>query len=81
MFPYPVYKSGVKRILKNRKSFLFYLHPWEIDPEQPRIKGIKLNYRIRHYTGQNKAEYKLDRLIGDFEFTTIKDGLEKLGFL
>ena len=81
MLPYPVYRSGIKRILKNRESFLFYLHPWEIDPGQPRIKGIKLNYRIRHYTGQSKAKYKLDRLIGDFEFTTIKNGLKKLGLL
>jgi len=81
MFPYLVYRAGIKRILNNRNSFLFYLHPWEIDPGQPRIKGVKLNYKIRHYTGQKKTEYKLNRIMEDFEFTTIKDGLEQLSLL
>jgi len=78
ILPYRIYKAGVKRILSSRDSFVFYLHPWEIDPEQPKIKGVRLNYRIRHYIGQNRAEYKLDSLIRDFEFTTIIDGLKLL---
>lgn len=81
ILPYWIYRAGVNRILTNRDSFVFYFHPWEIDFEQPRVKGIKVNYRIRHYTGQKRAKHKLGRLIGDFEFTRIVDGLKTLGLL
>jgi len=81
ILPYQVYAAGVRRILNNQGSFVFYLHPWEIDPEQPKVKGIKLNYRIRHYTGQKRAERKLDQLVENFKFTTITDGLRSLNLL
>jgi len=79
--PYRIYRTGVKRILSDRDSFVFYLHPWEIDPEQPRIEFPKLNYKIRHYIGQRRAERKLEFLVRDFRFTTIMDGLKSLKFL
>lgn len=42
----------------------FYLHPWEIDPEQPRIKGAPLRSRFRHYVGMAGCEAKLRRFLG-----------------
>lgn len=79
--PYSVFKKGIKRILNDRNSFVFYLHPWEIDPDQPRVKNIKLNYRFRHYIGLDKTESKLDSLLSDFQFIPIKEGLERLGLM
>jgi len=47
-----------------------YLHPWELDPEQPRMSG-SLTSRIRHYFGLRKTAGKFANLIRDFEFCTL----------
>ena len=46
----------------------FYFHPWEIDPEQPRIPGIDYKTRFRHYVNLGSMERRLDRLLGDFRW-------------
>ena len=71
--PYSVFKVGVKNILKERKSYLFYIHPWEFDPEQPKIKNIKLQYRFRHYSNLKKTEKKFEKFLSDFIFIPIKE--------
>jgi len=81
LIPYVFYKRGVRLISGNGGVFVFYLHSWEIDPLQPHVHGIRLQYKIRHYGGLRKTEDKLKRLLKDFQFDTIKSGLEKLGFL
>jgi polysaccharide deacetylase family protein (PEP-CTERM system associated) len=75
--PYQIFKSGIKKILKNKGAYLFYIHPWEFDPEQPRIKNIKLNYQFRHYTNLNKTEVKFKKLLSDFNFAPIKNAIPK----
>jgi hypothetical protein len=47
---------------------MFYFHPWEVDPEQPRIPGAPLKSRLRHYVNLNRMEAKLDRLCADFRW-------------
>ncbi|MDD5246639.1 MAG: DUF3473 domain-containing protein [Candidatus Omnitrophica bacterium] len=79
--PYPVFKWGIRRVLSRRGSYVFYFHPWEIDYLQPRIKNIRWDYRIRQYIGLKGAENKIRRLLGDFSFTSIKEGLIKKGLL
>ena len=81
VLPYNIFRWGVDKILRKQGCYLFYLHPWEIDPKQPRIRGIKWNYRLRHYIGLNTAKAKLERLLSDFHFLPIRDGLAKLGCL
>ena len=81
ILPYWIYKKGIEKILNDKGCFVFYLHPWEIDPEQPKVKGIKLSYRLRHYSGLNKAEHKIKKLLKDFKFISIKEGLRKLNLL
>jgi polysaccharide deacetylase family protein (PEP-CTERM system associated) len=78
LIPYSIFKVGIRKITKKNKIFTFYFHPWEIDNEQPRIKNIKLNYKIRHYTGLKNSYNKLEKLLKDFSFTTIKSCLERL---
>lgn len=63
LIPAPVFNRLVKNYLKVNQTYNFYLHPWEFEPEQPRIRNIPLNYRIRHYTGLSKTAKKLDHLI------------------
>ena len=47
---------------------MFYFHPWEIDPEQPRVAGVGMKTRFRHYVNLSRTEARLKRLLGDFEW-------------
>jgi polysaccharide deacetylase family protein (PEP-CTERM system associated) len=53
----------------------FYIHPWEIDPQQPRLSVDHLT-RVRHYRGLSQTSEKLDRLLAEFSFTTIASFLQ-----
>ena len=79
--PYSIFKFGVNRLLQSQGSFVFYLHPWEIDADQPRLKNIKRSYQFRHYVGLNSAEAKLEKLLNDFDFVSIETGLRRMGYL
>ncbi|MGV6820375.1 MAG: XrtA system polysaccharide deacetylase [Parvularcula sp.] len=50
---------------------VFYLHPWEVDPEQPSVDGIGLKSRLRHRINLGRMEGKMDRLLGDFRWGRI----------
>ena len=53
-----------------------YVHPWEFDPDQPRIDGASLLGRLRHYQNLNKTSARLSSLCRDFEFAPMKTVLE-----
>lgn len=81
LIPFILFKTGVKKILKKQNAFLFYLHPWEIDTNQPKVKDSFLIYKFRHYTNLGKTYPKLSLLIKqfcDFHFTTCWQYLEKI---
>ena len=81
LLPYWVTRAGLRQVNQKRgHPFVFYLHPWEIDPGQPRIE-VKWLSRFRHYTNLERCEERLKRLLGDFAFTRIKDVLERRGLL
>lgn len=66
----------LKRINRNQQQpFMFYIHPWELDPEQPRIK-CKLRSRFRHYQNLGSTERKLDRLLRSFKFGSMTESLK-----
>lgn len=50
---------------------MFYLHPWELDPDQPRFDNASWFSRFRHYTNLDKCESRLNRLLQDFRFGTV----------
>ncbi len=80
LFPYWLTKAGLGRVNgKDRVPFIFYMHPWEIDEGQPRIKSSRLS-EFRHYNNIDKFETRLKQLIKDFRFTTVSDVLQRLGF-
>jgi len=75
-FPYSLIKYGLKSINENEnKPFIFYMHPWEIDPHQPRIKNVGMRSKLRHYINLERNEGKFKRLLRDFQFTAIKNVL------
>jgi len=67
LFPFGLFQHGVQSILKKRGAYLFYLHPWEIDPEQPSVKNVPFTYRMRHYTNMESTYSKLMAFIEKFK--------------
>ena len=74
LYPYRMTKALVSRYLESEKQpYSFYFHPWEIDAEQPRLNHAPLKSRFRHYVNLKHTESKLDRLLNDFNWSTMQD--------
>jgi polysaccharide deacetylase family protein (PEP-CTERM system associated) len=70
LFPYPLTRRLLAQAGRtNGGPAIFYVHPWEIDPEQPRQRGAPLLSRSRHYLNLGRTEARLRRLLGDFAWT------------
>jgi len=63
ILPYKLFEYLVSRKIALTNFYSFYLHPWEFEPEQPRINNIRLNYKLRHYTGLKQTEIKFRKFI------------------
>ena len=73
LYPYTLTKSLITGYLKKEKQpYSFYFHPWEIDADQPRMTNAPLKSRFRHYVNLNKTQGKLERLLNDFSWDTMK---------
>jgi polysaccharide deacetylase family protein (PEP-CTERM system associated) len=74
--PYPVFKSLLERAAATAEGpAIFYFHPWELDPDQPRIPGASVKSRLRHYLNLDRTEGKLRKLLADFSWGRIDDAL------
>ena len=74
LYPYFVSKWALDRVTKSEgRSAIFYFHPWEIDPEQPRIDGIGSVARFRHFQNMKHMEPRLNRLMKQYRWGTIPD--------
>lgn len=81
IFPYFVTSMGLRRINgAQQRPFVFYLHPWEVDPQQPRIKASALS-RFRHYTNLDVCAARLQRLLREFQFDSMEAVLTGLKLL
>jgi polysaccharide deacetylase family protein (PEP-CTERM system associated) len=72
LFPYSYFRHFFQRLNKQGKSIVFYLHPWELDQDQPRLK-VSFNYRLRHYVNLEKTENRLEKLLKEFRFVPLID--------
>jgi polysaccharide deacetylase family protein (PEP-CTERM system associated) len=77
LLPYAMSKTLLQRLEKQGAKLVMYLHPWEIDPEQPRMDGPWLS-QFRHYLNLHKTEERLTALLGDFKFGSIAEVLGTL---
>lgn len=81
LYPYWLSRWGLGRINRREgQPFIFYLHPWEVDPEQPRVKAGLLS-TFRHYNNLHRCEDRLRALLDSFRFTTVETVLEDLQLL
>lgn len=67
LVPYAGMRWAIRRVNReDRQAAIFYFHPWEIDPQQPRQEGLDSKTRFRHYLNLDRMASRLDRLLGDF---------------
>jgi len=80
LFPYWLVKRLLGHINRTeQRPFIFYLHPWEFDPGQPKIDNAPLKSRVRHYLNLDKVEGRFKTLLSDFNFVPIRDLIVSYG--
>jgi hypothetical protein len=72
VFPYALLKVMLRMVEADGHSLVIYLHPWELDPSQPRMQGPLLA-RFRHYLNLTKTEERFKSLLNDFEFGPLRE--------
>lgn len=74
LLPYPVSRWQMRHVNTfDDAPCIFYFHPWEVDPDQPRQTGIGMKTRIRHYIGLNRMQGRLQQLLADFRWSSMRD--------
>jgi polysaccharide deacetylase family protein (PEP-CTERM system associated) len=69
LLPYPLSRWMLRRVnQQDQQAAIFYFHPWEIDASQPRVAGIDIKSRFRHYVNIGRMEQRLERLLEDFRW-------------
>jgi len=76
VYPYAMTKWGLQSVNREGMPFVFYMHPWEIDPDQPVVKGISSSTRFRHYVNLDRTKSKLKKLMRDFYLGRIEHVLD-----
>ncbi len=72
--PYTLSRWALRRVNRvDQQPAIFYFHPWEIDPGQPRVPGADLKTRFRHYLNLDKTEQRLGRLLRDFRWNRVDE--------
>ena len=72
LLPYWLFQRGIRRINEHEsKPCIFYFHPWELDPEQPRPANLGIKTRFRHYLNLDRMESRLERLLSDFRWDRV----------
>ena len=78
LFPFVVTRWACRRVAGLGRPVNLYLHPWEFDPEQPRVPGLPLATRFRHYVGLRRTASRFDRLLAELPFGTITEALASI---
>jgi polysaccharide deacetylase family protein (PEP-CTERM system associated) len=74
LLPYNFIKWAIKKTNKDGYPIIVYIHPWELDPQQPKIRADYIS-KFRHYVNISKTEKKLKQLLSDFKFAPVKEVL------
>src|SRR5216117_3703469 len=77
LLPYALVRAALRDCERRGAPGTFYIHPWEVDTEQPRV-GVSWLTRVRHYGGLHRTLPRLERLFGEFRFTAIAETLQRL---
>jgi polysaccharide deacetylase family protein (PEP-CTERM system associated) len=77
LYPLALTLAAARQSNRRGRPFMFYIHPWEIDPDQPRVPGVGWKSRLRHYINLSRVERKLARLLAALPFGTLTEALRK----
>jgi polysaccharide deacetylase family protein (PEP-CTERM system associated) len=78
LYPYWLTRLGLRKInLDYNSPFIFYMHPWELDVNQPKIDSNYIS-KFRHYNNIDKFETRLLKLVNDFRFTTVSEVIKEI---
>ncbi|HEY0026011.1 MAG TPA: DUF3473 domain-containing protein [Longimicrobium sp.] len=75
IYPYALTRANFRAAERDGRPVIFYIHPWELDPGHPRIR-FHWKPRLTHYARIGTTVPKLERLLGDFSFTTLKEVMD-----
>jgi polysaccharide deacetylase family protein (PEP-CTERM system associated) len=74
LMPYRVSRWLIQQVNRaDRQAAVFYFHPWELDGDQPRVPGVNLKTRFRHYINLDRTEERLKRLLTDFRWGRVDE--------
>lgn len=68
LYPLWITRQAIRRLNAQKHPAVIYLHPWEFDPDQPRVSGASRLSRFRHYVNIDKTESRLETLLNEFDF-------------
>lgn len=75
LMPYSLFCRGMRYIQRHQGLYQFYIHPWELDPETPRLEGLKALSRLRRYSGLHTMRARFENLLREFRFIPIEEAL------
>jgi polysaccharide deacetylase family protein (PEP-CTERM system associated) len=78
LFPLKLTCKAIDAVRRQGRPAMFYTHPWEFDPDQPRIRGTRWKNRSRHYVGLQRCAMKLHRMLNEFRFDCMSETFQKL---
>ena len=79
LYPFPLFRWLLRRISASGAPIVIYVHPWEIDPDQPRLAGSRLA-QFRHYRNLHKTAERIERLLQEFSFGPIREVISEIRF-
>ena len=72
LIPYALFRQNLRTVRsRDNQPCMFYIHPWEIDPDQPRVAGTSLKTRVRHYLNLDRTYGRLAQLLKDFRWNRV----------
>ena len=76
MYPDFFIIRNFNKVNDDKRPIIIYLHPWEFDPDQPRIKGAGIGNTFRHYLNLNKTQSRLEMILQKYRFCSFKDFID-----
>jgi polysaccharide deacetylase family protein (PEP-CTERM system associated) len=76
LIPYWLWLRGMRVIMRFETPYVFYIHPWEIDPNQPRVDGMRLTDAFRQRVNLASCEERFAALVGEYEWTTVSEAID-----
>ncbi len=77
ILPFQMTRKSIAMVNRAGRPAMFYIHPWELDAQQPPVRQVGWKSNLRHYTGLKRSEVRLEKLLRQFSFTTMSDSIHQ----